>query len=457
MPAADPSQAVLATVTRFLRSFSRQGPLLVAVSGGSDSSALLVAFALALRAPEFSGFSLHAVTVDHGLRPGSGDEASAVSRFAARHGVSHHALTWSGPKPQTGLQAAARSARYGLLRDHSRSLGALAVLLGHTAGDQQETIAMRGARGVGEGLSGMAPAVLLGGAVWAFRPLLDLDRASLRAFLVSRGEGWVEDPSNVNPRFERARMRLSPGGLDHADSLTRPGVVRLADAADQAAWLERHARVACRLVGCIAPGGIEGPALADGGAALFKLAAALGGLPHLPPKISRERVLRWLGTGQAGRMTLGGTVFDRRRSGLYLYREARGTFSTVRVGDTLFWDGRFGIDPARSEPAVLRDEAARAGVAWLVGEGVPEPVARRAIRAAPDLGPAAADLPSGRHAPWWSADYRIAAHAEFVSGYEWPVASTLRHLFALPEWPAPPLLPALWLEVWRSINPIAGE
>lgn len=442
MPAADPSETVLSTVIRFLRSFSRQGPLLVALSGGSDSSALLVAFAMALRAREFSGFTLHAATVDHGLRPGSEEEAQEAGRLAQRYGVPHRILTWTGPKPQTGLQAQARGARYTLLRGEALRTGALAILLGHTLGDQRETVAMRAARGAGEGLSGMAPSLLLNESVWALRPFLDLERETLRALLLQEGVRWTDDPSNANPHFERVRLRQGPGDL--SEVLCTSGLLRLAEAERQAAWLETHGQVIQRLIGFVRADALAEPLCETASAGLFKLAGALRGAAHLPPRISRERLVRWLAKGEAGRMTLGGMVFDRRRSGLWLYREARDPGVIVERGGERLWDGRFALPPGAGEPALLAGEGAEAFIRLLCRSGVPEAVARRAARAAPDFPDNAISGSLNRDAEGALAgDYRLAAYAEFLSGYEWPVAVCLRHLFALPELPAPPVSPRL--------------
>lgn len=446
MQASDPPDAVLSTVYRFLRSFTRQGPLLIAISGGSDSTALLVAFDMALRSPDFSGFSLFAATVDHGLREGSDTEAQAVARLAKRRGVSHRILSWTGDKPSSGLQSAARAARYRLLAQEARRVGAVAILVGHTAGDQRETIAMRRTRGAGEGMAGMAPAVLLQGETWVLRPFLDLDREVLRDFLRSQGESWLEDPSNINPRFERARLRLTQGDgiLPQPAALT--GVQRCEGARQQARWLERHVRVSHCLVAAVDP---DIPRGAVEALALFKLAGALGGVTHLSPLESRDSLFRWLKTAQLGRKTLGGTVFDLRRQGLFLYREARNLGPVAVAGAEKVWDGRFVVGRGTAPGGYVQGAEGEHLVAALMADGIPEPVAKRVIRAAPHLS-------DGADASLFAARYRIAAHQDFLSGYELPVATALRHHFALAELPAPPVPPDAWNDLWPSITRNTG-
>jgi tRNA(Ile)-lysidine synthase len=186
--------------------FETSPVLAVAVSGGRDSLALaLLSHGWAAeRAGRVVG-----LIVDHGLRAESTVEAAATRDVLARHGIEGAILTWSGAKPRGGLQAAARLARYRLLRDECRRRGILHLLLAHHAEDQAETVAMRLARRSGpDGLAGMA-ALVDQPEVRLLRPLLGVSRARLTATLLARGVQWLDDPSNVDPRFERARLRAS--------------------------------------------------------------------------------------------------------------------------------------------------------------------------------------------------------------------------------------------------------
>jgi tRNA(Ile)-lysidine synthase len=129
--------------------------LVLAVSGGPDSTALMV---LAARWCERlkSGPTLTAVTIDHGLRAESAREAAAVGRLAHQLGLVHRTLRWTGKKPSTGLQEAARTARYRLLAKAARETGATHILTAHTLDDQAETVLIRLTRGSGlTGLGGM--------------------------------------------------------------------------------------------------------------------------------------------------------------------------------------------------------------------------------------------------------------------------------------------------------------
>jgi tRNA(Ile)-lysidine synthase len=272
--------------------------LVLAVSGGSDSTALMVMaarWAAALKKRLKHPPKLAAVTIDHGLRPESKREASAVQRLARRLGIPHRTLRWRGKKPKAGLQEAARNARYRLLAQAAAGLGYEHILTAHTLDDQAETVLFRLARGSGlTGLGGMAHASALAldgqSAIFLVRPLLGVAKDRLVATLKAAGIEHSEDPTNRDPRFARTRLRtllpdLAREGLD-AKSLARVATrMRRADATIEfavaaaraalapGAWREHApivfdvlrfhdlpAEVALRLLGrAIAHSGNEGP------------------------------------------------------------------------------------------------------------------------------------------------------------------------------------------------------
>ena len=183
-----------------------EGPIGIAVSGGGDSVALLCLL-------QKTDHEIRVVTVDHGLRNESANEARDVAKLCKSFGVTHEILNWRGWDGQGNLQLAARNARRQLIADWAANTGVKTVALGHTLDDQAETFLMRLARGSGvDGLSGMAPCVTYGGVAW-LRPLLKMYRANLRDFLVSENIKWVDDPSNEDTRFDRVKVRQTMGVL----------------------------------------------------------------------------------------------------------------------------------------------------------------------------------------------------------------------------------------------------
>ncbi|WP_417485324.1 tRNA lysidine(34) synthetase TilS [Maricaulis salignorans] len=218
-------------------------PIALGYSGGGDSHALLCLTANWARA---RGIVLHALIVDHGLRPQSAAEARQAMVAARRLGAAPQVLRWSGDKPVTGLQAAARQARHVLLAQACRARGIDQLLLAHTGDDQAETVWMRLQAGAGwRGCASMAERVASpvwpqGRGVEILRPLLDARRAELREYLTVSGERWIEDPSNQDTHYTRIRIRQRLEALEAAGFV--PG--RLNELARDLGAIERSERLA---------------------------------------------------------------------------------------------------------------------------------------------------------------------------------------------------------------------
>jgi tRNA(Ile)-lysidine synthase len=292
--------------------------LVLAVSGGPDSTALMW-LAARWRKGLKAGPKLVAVTVDHGLRKEAQQEALAVARLARKLGVSHRTLRWTGRKPQTGVQQAARLARYRLLGEVARAAGARHVITAHTLDDQAETVLIRLTRGSGVG--GLAAMARLAPSpadrdITLVRPLLDVSKARLVATLRKARIGFADDPSNRNPDFTRVRMRsalpaleregLGAGRLALLARRVRRAEIALEVAVDEAAaglwpriraegeaiemplggYAGLPAEVALRLLGrAIAETGNEGPV------ELGKLEALHAGLAACPDTVRFRRTL----------------------------------------------------------------------------------------------------------------------------------------------------------------------
>ena len=231
--ASDPFAAAAARfrddLTALVRTSSRPdatAPVLLAVSGGADSMAMLTLAAAA----SLPGV-IAVATVDHRLRASAADEAAMVAAHCAAIGVAH--TTLSPPAAITGasIQAQARTARYALLADHARVIGAAAIATAHHVDDQAETFLMRAARGSGlSGLAGVRARTVIDG-VAIVRPLLDWRRAELRAIVRWRQVPFVDDPSNRDPAHDRTRFRQL---LDAHEWLGAPHLARSAAALAEA-------------------------------------------------------------------------------------------------------------------------------------------------------------------------------------------------------------------------------
>ncbi|MBA4096487.1 MAG: tRNA lysidine(34) synthetase TilS [Rhodospirillum sp.] len=323
--------------------FERPPSIAVAVSGGSDSLGLGLLLADWVRG---RGGQLIVLTVDHGLRAEAAAECAHVAEiFTAITNCSAHVLRWRGEKPDHGLQAAARSARYALLVDWCRAHGVLHLAVGHTAEDQAETVAMRQGRGSGPaGLAGMA-ALRPETGVRLLRPLLPVSRPAIRDWLRSRGQTWFEDPSNALTRFERVRIRQSLG-VSEAEQLRerarQAGHERDRSERAAAALLAGAAQV--HDSGYVAVG--LGPFLATRqevrAAALRQVMLSVSGADY-PSDL--ENILSAVACGGHGAWTLGGCQLQVLQDRLCVFREAAAIPAPVPVapGWSGSWDNRFGL------------------------------------------------------------------------------------------------------------------
>ena len=376
--------------------------LAIAVSGGGDSMALL---AVAADWAAAAGATLTVFTVDHGLRPDSAAEAEMVARAAAARGASHETLRWNGAASAGNLQAAARSARYALMADRRRALGLGPLATAHTRDDVAETFLMRLARGSGvDGLAAMAETVVEDASasppLRIIRPCLGADRVALRRICVDRGLAWADDPSNVDPRFDRARARaaltaLEPLGL---------GVERLAKTAEtmaraRAALEDATDALLARAVAADAPRGVatlDAAALRAApreiGLRAFARALEWASGAAYPPRLAAlEAAFDALDAADARGRTLAGCVLARSTEGWRIGREPAAAAAPValRPGVEVVWDGRF------------RARAAREG--FIVG----------ARAAGPAGGGGGSLLDAGAPAAWWAG---AEAGAEPVAG-----------------------------------------
>ncbi len=215
--------------------------VVLAVSGGPDSMALLhlaSSWAVGRSRP-----TLSVATVDHGLRPEAAAEAAYVETVSSALGLAHATLLWTAPKPTTRIQERARNARYALLAEHARAVGAAHILTAHHADDQAETILMRLGRGTGlDGLGGMRRETALAPGIVLVRPLLDVQKSELLGVCRDAGRPYVEDPSNSDPAYARVRLRAQASAAASL-GLNRHTLIRLSRRARRAeAALDAEAR-----------------------------------------------------------------------------------------------------------------------------------------------------------------------------------------------------------------------
>lgn len=362
----------------------------LAVSGGADSLALML---LAARwqqeqaAPEIRVYSL-----DHGLRPEAAAETEKVAQHAQELGFSARVLRWGGAKPRTGLQAAARAARYRLIGAAMEQDGAEVLLTAHHRRDQAETLLIRMAHGSGvAGLAGMRAFAEVEG-VNLFRPLLDVDPAELAALVDAQGWVPVEDPSNRDPAYERVRWRQAlpaMGALGLTDirlsQLARriERVDALAQKAATAFW-ERHAVTDHFGVTAI---DLQELAMShpEIGIRVLTRAIARASGEQRHDLAGIEALFARLAGGQVGGETLGGACLAPKERQLLVFRETgRMNLRSARLvpGERHVWDKRFVIEVAAPGLAVRPAKGmTRADAERLIGTDPAIPM--QALGAAP--------------------------------------------------------------------------
>ena len=300
--------------------------LLLAVSGGPDSVALML---LVARYFAGKGHRLAVATVDHGLREGSALEAQQVGAWARALDLPHHVLAWEGPKPGTRIQERARRARYRLLAECAATLGDAAIVTAHHADDQAETILFRMTRGSGvAGLAGMSRVSHLENTA-ILRPLLDVPKAALEAFCRAAGHDFFRDPSNGDAKYARARLRVLAPTLA-AEGLDRDALLRLGARAARAEealvhYGETLRRQALRHADD-ASARFDGAALAAAPPEILRrlIANEIGRLaPKAPQRLERlerlaDRLHALLATGGAWRGTMAGLIVESRAGALVL-------------------------------------------------------------------------------------------------------------------------------------------
>jgi len=342
--------AELAALLDALGGFEARPAIAVAVSGGPDSLALIL---LAQRWARQRGGKTCALTVDHGLRPESAEEARTVAGWLASRAIPHEILVWAGDKPTSGIQEAAREARYRLLAQWCREHGVLHLLTAHHREDQVETHLIRRGAGSGiDGLAGMAAVRELPGCRLV-RPLLAVSRARLRALLARAGQPFLRDPSNLNPAFERARLRLQGSDIperreDVAAELRACGAARIERERVLDNLLARAVSLHPAGFATLETSALSGVEAELAERLLARVAASVGAARYPARRVRLARLRAGLMARPDRARTLGGCRFVPWRGRLLVLREPEAASAPVRLepGTNLLWDRRFAVDLA---------------------------------------------------------------------------------------------------------------
>ena len=290
------------------------------------------------------------------MNPESAAWTAFAQRAAREAGADWRGLNWTGPRPATGLPAAARMARHRLVADAAREAGARVVLFAHTADDIAEAEVMRAEGSTLGRLRDWSPSPAWpeGRGLMLLRPMLEARRAAVRDWLAGQGAEWIDDPGNADPRFARSRARMSllPSGEGGPE-----GRMRVGSSIGEAAPGQSALTLSRKDDGCAAvrssplPSG-EGALLVGRSIDAPTLAAVLvcaGGSDRLPRGDRLAAILARLQSGEAFTATLCGArigadgehVLVTRESGEFL-RRPRPPLA-LSPGVETVWDGRWAI------------------------------------------------------------------------------------------------------------------
>ncbi|UXN03759.1 tRNA lysidine(34) synthetase TilS [Bartonella sp. HY406] len=340
-----------------IEDFEQSQNIIAAVSGGSDSLALLFLLREFLQKHDQDN-RLVAVTIDHGLRPESLVEAQGVAEICRQHNIRHTIYVWQGDKPKVGISDKARTARYNLLCEAAAHYNSNIIVTGHTFDDQIETFRMRQMRlDKGRGLAGMAKEALLQQEFRLLRPLLDCKRADLRNYLLTKNINWVDDPSNDNLHYERVRIRKNPTPAIENEICAQLETARL--------QREKNAQHIAKLI-------IETNAHWRDEQLIIKiandslrqqpifihfieiLAGLIGGKAYVKP--APHALIEFLAYGaEAKKATHSATIIENHPYELRLWRELRNLVPiTVKAQETAIWDGRFAFTNKNQEEFIVR-------------------------------------------------------------------------------------------------------
>lgn len=333
----------------FRNLLSKKTSIAVAVSGGADSMALCLLLA---EWAKFNQQKIVALTVDHGLRQGAAEEVLKVSNWLAVLDISHEILYWEGEKPTTGIQAAARNARYRLMAHWCHENNFTVLMTAHHLEDQVETFLLRAERGSGlDGLASMRAVASLEG-IALVRPLLSVSKVLLREFLIDRQQLWIEDPSNQNLAFQRTGIRQLVGRLKQRGLIPERilGLINhFRDLRQQfaevvAVFFERAVRILPEAYGVVHLEALKllpDPILER---VLVQIISELSGKFYPPRRQRIKYSMENIKSAEISNFTLGGCHFIFKGSTVIVCRDRRSiSVKQVVAGDSFIWDGLFDV------------------------------------------------------------------------------------------------------------------
>ena len=349
---------------KIIEEYFNKESIALAVSGGPDSTALMFIFS---KSKKIKKDNVTILVVDHGLRKNSSDEANLVKRNAIKIGFKCKILKWAGAKPSSGIQEAARKARYNLMLSWCEKNNIKKLFLAHHLDDQVETFLMRLSKGSGvDGLTSMSKNTIISN-LNLIRPFLEISKNRLIEIANSSRLEWVTDPSNLNLSYQRSRMRklmpsLSKEGIDsHHINL----VIKRMDSVKQALKdivdidISKFVKNMNDISYSLSYEAINKLSPEILLRILERIIMVASGSVYPAKRTKVEGILSWLSSDNSIRAkTLGGVVIRKRKDYVIFYRELKGCQTSEIVypltSRYLTWDNRFYIKLNKSKKVEVR-------------------------------------------------------------------------------------------------------
>ena len=347
-----------------LEKYYESKPIALAVSGGPDSTALMF---LVSKSKKIKKNDVTILTVDHALRKESKSEVDLVKSNAKRIGFKCKILKWNGVKPSSGIQEAARKARYSLMLSWCEKNSVNQLFLAHHLDDQVETFLMRLSKGSGvDGLSSMSN-ITINSSISLIRPFLEIPKNKLIVIANFSKMKWISDPSNLNSSYQRSRMRkllpiFSEEGIDpHHINL----VIKRMNSAKEAlneivnANIDKYVKNMNDISYSLSYESFNKLSPEILLRILERLIMISSGSIYPPRRSKLEKIHSWLiKENEVSAKTLSGTVIRKRKDYVIFYRELKNCESSLNIfpitSRYLSWDNRFYLKLGKSKKLEVR-------------------------------------------------------------------------------------------------------
>lgn len=347
--------------------FNKFDTAIIGVSGGSDSLALLLLFSdyvKYLQSNNLHNPKIIAVTIDHKLRKEAKLEAEFVKNICSKNNIEHHIIEWDGSQISSNISAQARFNRYKILYDVARKYTKPIILVAHNLNDRIETFLMRKKRQSIRGLATIAPLSLLFNNIYLWRPLLNITKTELQAYLKNKKQNWIEDPSNINLKYERAVTRKNLGNLNIVDIekwinlLSKYEYERVSFNSSVAKILQN---LNIYFIGECLCFSFENTLYQNNYFMYFTvgiLASIMGGSSYAPNQ-AKLILIEELFTSSLKKINICGAVIEKKQEGnqvqFAIWRENRNIYSAkCKAGQKILWDNRYKIVNNSKKPITAR-------------------------------------------------------------------------------------------------------